>query len=280
MARVAPLARELQSISDLEERRRRLGKLEAQALESLVNEELINQEAIKSKLEVTDKQVQLAIADTMARNNLDEAQFKEALKAQGDTLSSYRRSIRKQILRLRAINTFVRPRVTISDDDIKAQYERVNRRNAGVSRVKLHQVLIKLDAKAPPSDKKAAQKKATKVVELSQAGKAFSELAATYSDDENTKATGGGLGWIERNSLPSEWETIVFAMSKGEVRGPIESPQGLHVFHVSEVERGTQKPLSEMKEQLRNELFRTELDRQTLLWIDELKKKFHVKTKL
>ena len=268
MARVAPMARELEKISDLVERRRRLAKLEGQALDALIDEELIHQEAIEAKLDVTDEQVQMAIDETKTRNGLNDEQFKQALRSQGDSLSSYRKTIRKQILRLKAVNSFARPKVEISDDDIKAHYKKRNRRNTGVSEVHLQHILL--------TNSKKSAKIAESILEKSGKGVPFAELAATYSQDASTKDSGGDLGWIERNSLPSEWEAIVFAMSPGEVRGPIKSPRGEHLFHVSEVKSGAAKPLAEMKDQIHNELFRIELDRQTSLWLADLKKKFHV----
>ena len=81
---------------------------------------------------------------------------------------------------------------------------------------------------------------------------------ADHSSDDQTKYSGGELGWIERGSIDTEWEVIVFAMNKGEVRGPITGPRGLHVFQVTEVERNQQKPFAQMKEQLRNEIVQLE----------------------
>ena len=69
----------------------------------------------------------------------------------------------------------------------------------------------------------------------------------------------------------------MFAMEKGEVRGPISGPQGLHVFYVSEVVKRAVKPFKEVKQQLRNELYRKSLDRRTRTWLDDLRKKAHVR---
>ncbi|HWM88792.1 MAG TPA: hypothetical protein VNO33_23235, partial [Kofleriaceae bacterium] len=63
-------------------------------------------------------------------------------------------------------------------------------------------------------------------------------------------------------------------------RGPITGPRGLHVFQVTELERNQQKPFAEVKEQLRNEIYRKEMDRQTRLWLDELREKAHIQVKL
>jgi parvulin-like peptidyl-prolyl isomerase len=70
-----------------------------------------------------------------------------------------------------------------------------------------------------------------------------------------------------------EWEPIVFAMEKGDVRGPVTGPQGFHVFQVTEVKRSDLKPFPDMKEQLQRELRRREMDKQTTTWVEELRKR-------
>lgn len=278
--RVAPLAAELQSVSDRRERERRHSKLESGALEDMVNEELIHQAAVESKLEVSAKEVQNALEEIKRQNKLDDNQLAEALSMQGYSLASYRGDVRKQILRMRAINMLVRPRVTITDDDIKAKYDEMSRRSAAVSKVRLSHVLIALPQKPTEQQLAAAKEKAAVVVNKSRSGEKFSELAEKFSDDERTKPIGGDLGWIERGTIDTEWEVIVFSMSKGETRGPINGPAGLHVFHLSDIEKAADKKFDEVKEQIRNDLYRREMDRQTKLWLDELRKKAHIEKKL
>jgi parvulin-like peptidyl-prolyl isomerase len=66
----------------------------------------------------------------------------------------------------------------------------------------------------------------------------FAELAAEFSLDQMTAATGGDLGFIARGTLPPAFEEAAFAAEVGEVVGPIETQQGFHVIEV--VERGEQ----------------------------------------
>jgi parvulin-like peptidyl-prolyl isomerase len=170
----------------------------------------------------------------------------------------------------------VRPRVTITDEDVHARYDEMSRRSEAVSRVRLQHVLIAIGDKPSEKEVTAAKARAAEVIEQARAGESFAELAKKYSDDEKTKNEGGDLGWIERGSIATEWEVIVFAMEKGEVRGPISGPRGLHVFHVSDVEKSDLKPFEELKEQLRNELYRKEMDKQTRMWMDDLRRKAHI----
>lgn len=280
MMRVAPMAYELSKITDPRERARRQDKLSSQILDEMVNEQLVSQAAAAAKLEVSAKEVEAAISDLKKQNSLEDDQLADALRMQGYSMSSYRRDVRNQILRMRAVNTLVRPRVSITEDDLRAKYDETARRAAQVSEVHLQHILIALPADANKELLAAGRAKAAEVLEKAKGGEDFAKLAETYSDDPATKNTGGDLGWIERGTIATEWEVIVFAMSKGETRGPINGPRGLHVFHVSDVKDSKQEAFDAVKERLRNELYRAELDKQTRIWVDELRKKAHFEIKL
>lgn len=280
MMRVAPLAFELGKITDPKERARRSSKLRSQVLGEMINEELVTQAASTAKLDVGAKEVDAAIADLKRQNQLDDEQLKEALRMQGYSMSSYRKDVRNQIIRMRAVNTLVRPKVSISDDDVRAKYDANARRAAQVSEVKLQHILIALPPQHDEAQKKAARDKAADIIARAKNGEPFAKLAEAFSDDPATRNTGGDLGWIERGTIATEWEVIVFGMAKGETRGPVSGPRGLHVFHVSDLKDSKQEDFESVKEKLRNELYRAELDKQTRIWVDELRKKAHFEIKL
>lgn len=280
MMRVAPMAFELGKITDTAERSRRQNQLNGQVLDEMINEQLVSQAARSAKLKISSKEVQAAIADLKKQNKLDDQQLVEALRMQGYSMSSYRKDVRNQILRMRAVNTLVRPRVSVSDDDVKAKYDQKSRQASQVSAVHLQHILLALPEGHTEVDLKTARDKAAVVLQQEKAGESFAKLSEKYSDDPATKNAGGDLGWIERGTIATEWETIVFAMSPGDSRGPITGPRGLHIFHVSELRDNKQESFDKVKETLRKEIYRAELDKQTRLWVDELRKKSHYEIKL
>jgi len=155
------------------------------------------------------------------------------------------------------------------------------RRTEQVQAVQLAHMLFKLPEHASEQQIAEAKERAAKAIARVKAGEEFAKVAATESDDEGTKATGGELGWFQRGSMATpEWEPIVFSMEKGDVRGPVPGPQGFHVFQVTEVKRSDLKPFAEMKEQLMRELRRRETDKQTAAWVEELRKKAYIDIKL
>lgn len=280
-ARMVPVMADVAQIADPKERERRVEKLRSQVLDEMVNEELIVQAADAAKIEVESAEVQAALDEIKSSNNLDDAALAQVLAAQGYTLSNYKTDLRRQLLRLRAVNQLVAPKVQVTDEDIKARYDELSRRSASVSAVKLSHILFKLPEHPTEQQLAEAKEKAAKAMARIQGGEEFAKVAGEVSDDVGTKATGGELGWFQRNSLANpDWEPIVFAMEKGDVRGPVTGPQGIHVFFVSEVKKSDLKPFAEMKEQLSRELRRREMDKQTQTWIDELRKKAYIDIKL
>ncbi len=279
-ARLTPMIAQAQSITDEGERKRRLAKLSSQVLDEMVNEELIVQAAAAAKIEVESSEVQAALDEIKQQNNLDDAGLAQALSAQGYTLQNYRADLRRQLMRLRAVNTIVQPKIQITDEDIKARYDQMQRRSEAVSAVRLSDILIKLPDHATEQQINDAKTKAGKAVERVKGGETFMAVAKDMSDDSSTKDTGGELGWFERGSINPDWEAVVFSMEKGDTRGPISGPQGLYVFQVTDVKKSELKPFAEMKEQLTRELKRRELDKQTETWVQELRKKAYIDIKL
>lgn len=274
-ARLVPVMAEAQQIQDPQERRRRIAKLSSQTLDEMVNEELIVQAAEAAKVEVDSSEVQAALDEIKQQNNLDDAGLAQALASQGYTLAGYRADLRRQLLRLRAVNQLVAPKVTITDEDVRARYDQMQRRSDAVSAVYLSHILIKLPEHPTEQQLSEAKASATKAIDRVKGGEAFADVAKQVSADQNVE-----LGWFQRGSINPEWEQIVFSMEKGDVRGPISGPEGLHVFYVSDVKQSALKPFPEMKDQIKNELRRRELDKQTATWVEELRKKAYIDIKL
>lgn len=279
-ARMTPVRGEAMQIADPKERERRLAKLSTQVLDEMINEELIVQAAEAAKIDVEASEVQAALDEIKQNNNLDEAGLAQALAAQGYTMSNYKHDVRRQLLRLRAQNQLVAPKVQVTEEDVRAKYDEMSRRSQSISAVQLSHMLFKLPEKPTEQQLAEAKEKAAKAITRVKNGEKFEDVAAQMSEDEGTKATGGQLGWFQRGSIQPEWETIVFSMEKGDVRGPVAGERGLHVFQVTEVKNNQLKPFPEMKEQIMRELRRREMDKQSATWLEDLRKKAYIDIKL
>ncbi len=274
-ARLVPVRAEAMQIQDPTEQRRRLAKLASQVLDEMVSEELIVQAADAAKIEVDSSEVQAALDEIKQQNSLDDAGLAQALASQGYTVQGYRMDLRRQLLRLRAVNQLVAPKVQVTEDDVRSRYAELQRRSNSVSAVYLSHILIALPDHATEQQIAAAKEKAAQAIQLVNTGTPFADAAKQFSADTNVE-----LGWFQRGSIQPDWEQVVFSMQKGETRGPVTGARGLEIFHVSDVQSAALKPYGEMKEQIQRDLRRRELDKQTATWVEELRKKAYIDIKL
>jgi parvulin-like peptidyl-prolyl isomerase len=276
----APLMGELESIQDPREKQRQFKALLRQVLETMIDDELIVQAAGEASLEVGEEEVDKAVAEVKKQNKLTDAQLEEALAMQGYTLAAYRRDVKKQILRLRAVNVLVRPNVSVTDDEVREKYDSMSRKAGAVTEIKLAHILVAVAPDASAEDKAVARRRAGELTERARGGESFAELALAASEDPSTKEAGGELGWFKRGELPSEWEDQLFNSDTGDVRGPIEGPRGYHVFVIVDAKKDKVKPFEEAKAAVREELYVEEMEKQTKLWLEELRRKAHIEIKL
>jgi parvulin-like peptidyl-prolyl isomerase len=276
---LAPMRAQAEQISDPKERERRLAKLHNQVLDEMINEELVVQTAEAAKIDIEASEVQAAIDDIKQQNKLDDAGLAEVLAAQGMTIDSYKRLLRRTLLRHRAVSQLVAPKVTITDEDTRARYDQMQRRSESVSAVAVGHILFALPEHPSEQQLAEAKAKAARAIERAKAGEPFVKLVAELSEDAGTKETGGGLGWFERGTANPEWEAVVFAMDKGDVRGPVKSAQGIHVLLAMDVKRAQTKAYAEMKEGIALELKRRAIEKATQTWMEDLRKKAHIEIK-
>jgi peptidyl-prolyl cis-trans isomerase SurA len=265
---------------DTAEGKKQWEDLKRKALDGMIDSKLVTQQAVELKLSVTPEEVDRAIQQVKEQNKLDDATFKTALEQQGFTVEGYRKTLKKQILELKVVNTAVRSRVTVSDDEVKTYYKQNEKLVAGDRQSHLRQILVAVPDRASDADLATKKRVAAKVVELSRGGTSFAELAKQYSDDESTKASGGDLGWVGKGVLVDALDEAVAAMEPNDVRGPIRTDRGWVVLQLIERKSGDLRPYEEIKEQLRKQLYDQQVEKAQQSWLRELRKRSHIDVRL
>ena len=255
-------------------------ELKRSALDKLIDSKLVAQQAVELKLSVTSEEVDRALEEVKRQNNLGDSDFVAALQQQGFTLESYKKSLKRQILELKVMNTAVRSRIQVSDDEIQSYYNQNVRALRGKDEVHLRMVLIGVPAGASDEDAARKKKVAETVAERARAGTSFAELAKQFSDDDLTKSLGGDLGWVGPGMLVDELDQVTASMDPGDVRGPIRTSRGWHVLQLVERKAGSVKSFDDAKEQIRKQLYDEQVEKASQSWIKELRKKAHIDIRL
>lgn len=134
--------------------------------------------------------------------------------------------------------------IEVTEQGLKEYYEQVKDRFTTQERRHGRHILITV---GDGVDDAAARKKAEELTAKAKGGADFAQLAKESSKDPGSAQQGGDLGWATRGMFVGPFEDALFAMSVGEIRGPVKSDFGYHVLQLQEVEAGHVKTFEEAR---------------------------------
>jgi len=198
-------------------------QLRKQVREVLITRELLTQEAIKKGM---DKSPEVVTGVEMAKQEfLIRAYFDDFLKNN-----------------------------TISEDDLKAEYERVKAQQTGNGeRLEYHarHILMK--------DEKAAK---AVLAQINKAkAKNFAQLAKTKSEDNGSKGDGGLLDWSDGSNFVAEFSTAMMKLKKGEwTKQLVKTQYGYHIILLEDTRPMEFPPFEQVKPRIEQEMMAKKRD--------------------
>ncbi|MBK7250129.1 MAG: SurA N-terminal domain-containing protein [Gammaproteobacteria bacterium] len=96
----------------------------------------------------------------------------------------------------------------------------------------------------------ATPDKAQQVLAEARAGGDFAALAKKYSQDSGSAPQGGDLGWADRKAFVAPFSEALFAMTPGEIRGPVHTQFGEHIIKLEGVQPGKTRSFEEVRPEL------------------------------
>ncbi|MBO1363847.1 peptidyl-prolyl cis-trans isomerase [Prevotella sp. A2931] len=117
------------------------------------------------------------------------------------------------------------------EPEARQYYDTLRRRvEAKGGLVKPAQILIRLGQRAGKQTIAQARMKIDSLYSALRQGADFATMARRFSQDTLSAQNGGEMGWIERGTGLKEFEDVAFALHKGEMSRPFESPEGYHIL--------------------------------------------------
>lgn len=95
-----------------------------------------------------------------------------------------------------------------------------------------------------------------KVLELKNkldAGADFAAAAKTASDDKDTAAKGGDLGYFSRGTMLRSFEDAAFALTPGQTSDPVKTRLGYHLIRLVDRKPARQLPYQEIKDRVQED---------------------------
>lgn len=261
-------------------------------LEKMVDEELEAQAAARANITVSSAEIENAFDNIAASQGVTkEAIFKEARARNGLTEQDYREEMRRQIIEGKMIQLRVKGRVRITEEDIKTMYDRVLREEK--KRRDYHPAWIVLRVLPGSSAQAAAERKALAddIAARAKKGEDFAKLAATYSDDSATRENGGDVGVRSPAGSPqaasgkspvlgADLEAAALLMEPGDISAPITIGPNIVVMKLLSRQPSRYTSFKEAKNEMVQRLQAEIMEKAKKKWLEELRKKTHVETRL
>lgn len=202
--------------------------LRQQVLRNLIDETLQVQAAKVDKINVTERDIDNAIARIAAQNNQTPEQLAEVFKASGSSIRSLRRQIEGEIAWRRLQQKRIESSVSVADDEVKAILDRLNAAK-GTEEYRIGEIYLS----APGGNVDQATATANQILEQLRNGASFAAYARQYSE-ASTAAVGGDLGWVRPAQLPQSIAAVVRTMNPGQLSRPIPVPGGVSIIAVQD----------------------------------------------
>lgn len=156
-----------------------------------------------------------------------------------------------QVRYLLADRSRLRRAISVSDSQIEEHYASHLQDYRAEEEVRARHILIKPVTPDAAGDEAALARASQIRKEALKPGADFAALARQYSEDEGSKPNGGDLGFFPRARMVEEFSKAAFALEPGGISDPVSSQFGYHVIKVEERRPAGQKPLAEVREQIR-----------------------------
>ncbi len=247
-----------------------------QILEAEIQREVMFQHGKKLKIEVLDKDVSKIIDMMKSRFNNEEEFLKEFSK-RGLNLEMLKMQISRNIVVTKVIQKEIQNKIEISDQQAKDYYDKNEKSFKNPESVHAAHILIKVDKKFSDKDKEIARKKIEDILKKAQKGEDFAKLAKQYSEGPSA-SRGGDLSNVTRNQMVKEFEDAVFKLNEGEISDVVETQFGFHIIKAYEKkEAGGLVPFDQEKENILNFLKRSETEKRTKTYIEDIARKADIK---
>ena len=231
--------------------------LKLNVIEQLINNEILLERAKKLNLEASDGEVEDKF--TELKSPFTEEDFQRQLKARGMSVDDLKRDLRRQLSIQKLLNREVVAKISISDQDVNDFYNaNHNQFNVAEPQYRISQIVI-TPRKDPQvrnrknddaTNEAEAQRKAKMLVDKLNSGADFSTLAMDYSEDPNTAATGGDLGYIPESSLNAAQtdpvlKKAVLSLKPGQVSPPMALKDSIRILKLVAREAAGQRGVND-----------------------------------
>jgi peptidyl-prolyl cis-trans isomerase SurA len=222
-------------------------------LNELINNQILVAHASRSRITVSEAEIDTKVAEVQSPYAKDE--FQKKLAAQGMSLSELRQDVRQNLMISKLINKEIASRLSVTDPEIATFYER-NKATFNVPETVFHLAQITVTSVAEPEirnlkndDAKtpaAAERKIRALFAQLQNGESFAKVAQEYSEDPVTASGGGDMGYVRLSELKApQLKQLVSSLKVDQMSGILTTGNSFHLIKLLGREEAGQHQLND-----------------------------------
>ncbi len=222
-----------------------LAQARLQVLGSLIQREVLFQRADRENLKPTEDEITAIINQQKQQSGMTDDDFQKSLTAQNLTMASLREEARKDIA-IKKLQEKYSSKITVNDKEVEDFYNSNRERFVSARGVALAMIVADPadnSSQGVQNDAKNDAEAKLKIDNISQqlkGGADFATVARAKSEDANSIARGGDIGFateddLKQNGFPPELVTRLFTMQPGDITEQIRFNSGKwYVFKLEE----------------------------------------------
>ena len=201
-------------------------------LDRMVGELLMLQSARQLNLAVKPEEVDRRLL--RIQSDYSGEGYTQALEESQLTQAEYQQKTVSRLTLEKLLTEHVYPRVALTEEEIRQEYDRDPGRYAEPDEVHAEQIVVK------------TLEDAQKVQAQLRQGKKFEELARKFSLSADAKV-GGDLGFFPRGVMPPQFDEAAFRLGTNQVSDIVTSDYGFHLFKVLEKRAAKKQSFAEVR---------------------------------
>jgi parvulin-like peptidyl-prolyl isomerase len=162
----------------------------------------------------------------------------------------------------------------MDEDDAEALREASQQVKALSSeRVRVQRILVRLSPGASDNEKKRALKTAEEIKKRLDQGEDFAKVAKEESEDPESAARGGDIGYVLHGVAAPELDKAAFSMDVGQTSAPILTDIGYNIIKITEKRAAAAPDFDQFKDDLSNFLGNVVLHKKLDAFVKSLRDK-------
>jgi peptidyl-prolyl cis-trans isomerase SurA len=245
-------------------------------LDAVITDKILAKEIAARKISAKSEEIDKYVEEIVARNKMNDEQFKAALKQQGMTLEQYRARIKEELDKTTLLQQEMRGGVSVAPEDVKKYYDEHQEQFAEKTGVVVYDIFFPFQAGMTKQDALRVVEQAKAVKARADAGETFQDLARKYSQGPGADK-GGLLGTFKKGEMAPSLEQIAFALGPNEVSQPLVASSGVHLIKADPVAGEGRASFEQVEETIRQVLYNQAVDQRFKDWMSKsLRERHHV----